>query len=432
MQQRQPLTLRRNFSWTFTGNLVLAACQWAMVVVLAKIGSPEMIGQFTLGLAVTTPVFMFTNLSLRSVQVTDAKKQYLLGDYLGLRLISTGLALLIIVIISWKAGYPLETSLIILLSGLTRAFDSISDIFYGLIQQHERMDRIAVSMMIKGPLSVLLLGIGVYISGNIVWGAVGVMVASAVVLVSYDLRSSLWVLKIPHRPHEVSEGYELAPRWHLRSLTKLVWLALPMGLVMLLRSLNINIPRYLVERYFGARELGIFVAIASLMVAGNTVVFALADSAIPKLAKYYAAGNGTAFRTLLFKLAGMALLLGGIGVLVAVVAGGEILTILYQPEYAQYKDLFVWFMVAATFNYVSYLLGDGMTAARYFRLQIPLFASVTTISAIACLWLLPIFGIRGGAIALIIAETVRACFSLAVIIYALHRLPRPEERSEQS
>lgn len=94
-QQQKPLTLRRNFSWTFVSNVVYAACQWGMLVVIAKLGSPEMVGQFTLGLAVTAPVMLFTSLHLRAVQATDAKQQYIFGDYLGLRLISTGLALAI-------------------------------------------------------------------------------------------------------------------------------------------------------------------------------------------------------------------------------------------------------------------------------------------------------------------------------------------------
>jgi len=103
MQKLKPLTLRRNFSWTFTGNLIYAACQWGMLVVLAKLGSPEMVGQFTLGLAVTAPVIMFTNLQLRGIQATDAKGDYVFSDYLGLRLIGTGLALLIIAGITLKA-----------------------------------------------------------------------------------------------------------------------------------------------------------------------------------------------------------------------------------------------------------------------------------------------------------------------------------------
>jgi hypothetical protein len=46
------LSLRKNFSWTFVGNVVYAACQWGILVALAKLGTPEMVGQFTLGLAV--------------------------------------------------------------------------------------------------------------------------------------------------------------------------------------------------------------------------------------------------------------------------------------------------------------------------------------------------------------------------------------------
>src|SRR2546425_157717 len=68
-----PRSLRANFSWTLAGNVVYAACQWGMLIVLARLGSPTMLGQFALGLAVTTPVIIFANLQLRAVQTTDAK-----------------------------------------------------------------------------------------------------------------------------------------------------------------------------------------------------------------------------------------------------------------------------------------------------------------------------------------------------------------------
>ena len=47
-----PLSMKANFSWTLAGNVAYAACQWAMLVVLAKLGTPEKVGQFVLGLAV--------------------------------------------------------------------------------------------------------------------------------------------------------------------------------------------------------------------------------------------------------------------------------------------------------------------------------------------------------------------------------------------
>jgi O-antigen/teichoic acid export membrane protein len=410
MEQIKPLTLRHNFSWTFIGNAVYAACQWGMLVVLAKLGSPEIVGQFTLGLAVTAPVFMFTNLQLRSIQATDATKQYLFSDYLELRLIGTGLGLVAIAIITFLAKYPWEISLVILLVGLAKAFESISDIYYGLLQQHERMDRIAISLMIKGPLSLILLGIGVYLSSGVVWGVVGLVFAWFVVLFVYDIPNGVLILNsIPKS------------RWHLVTLKNLAWLSLPLGLVMMLISLNTNIPRYFIEQYLGERELGIFAAIAYLMVVGSMVVNALGQSASPRLAKYYAVGNAIAFRRLLLKLVGIAVLLGGGGVLVALVGGEQILTLLYQSEYAQHTSLFVWLMIAAGIGYVSSFIGYGITAARYFRIQLPLFAAVTTTSAITCLWLLPKLGLLGAAIALIIAAIVQVICSLAVIIHALHK-----------
>ncbi|MBD2212390.1 oligosaccharide flippase family protein [Nostoc linckia FACHB-104] len=417
MAQLTPQTLKHNFSWTFIGNTVYAGCQWGMLVVLAKLGSPEMVGQFTLGLAVTAPVIMFTNLQLRAVQATDAKQQYLFSDYLGLRLLGTTLALIVIAAITLMSGYQLQTSLIVLLVGLAKAFESISDVYYGLIQQHERMDRMAISLMIKGLLSLLLLGMGVYISGQLMWGVVGLVLAWAVVLVTYDIRSSTYILS--------SQKFAQKPRLHLQTLSKLIWLALPMGFVMMLISLNTSIPRYFIDGYLGQRELGVFAAISYLMVAGNMVVNALGQSASPRLAKYYVAGNQVAFRTLLLQLVGIAALMGGVGVVIVLLAGQEILTLLYRPEYAQYTDVFVWLMIAASIEYIASFLGYGMTAARYFRVQMPLFASVTTASAIVCLWLIPIWGLQGAAIALIVSAIVQASFSWGVIIHALHKLQSP-------
>jgi O-antigen/teichoic acid export membrane protein len=433
-QQQKPLTLRRNFSWTFVGNVVYAACQWGMLVVLAKLGSPEMVGQFTLGLAVTAPVILFTSLQLRVIQATDAKQQYIFGDYLGLRLLSTGLALLLVTGITLIAKYPWETLLVILVVALAKAVESISDVFYGLIQQHERMDRIAISMMIKGPLSLIFLSLGIYLTHSVLWGTVGLVIAWAVVLFGYDIRNGVWLLNTyPEKPQgEVSKEPPLVvairPRWHWATLRKLVWLALPLGFVMMMISLNSNIPRYFIEHYLGERELGFFAAISYLMVVGGMVVNALGESANPRLAKYYAAGDSTAFRTLLLKLVGISGLLGGVGVLVTAVAGRQILTLLYRPEYAEYANLLVWLMVVTGINYVSSFLGYGMTAARYFRIQMPLFALVTTISATACLWLIPNTGLLGAAIALLIAAIVQAVFSLAVILQALYKLNKHPER----
>jgi O-antigen/teichoic acid export membrane protein len=419
----RPLSLRLNFAWTLIGNVVYAACQWGMTVVLAKIGSPEMVGQFALGLAITAPIILFAGLALRPVQATDARRIYQFGDYLGLRLVTTFFAVIVIAGIAWRGNYNGEARWTILFIGLAKGFEAISDIFYGLFQQHERMDRIAKSMMIKGPLSLAALTLAVMATHRVGAGAVALAIAWLVVLVLYDIQNGARILNGDRR-------IELIPKWHLPTLLKLTRLTFPLGLTMMLISLNTNIPRYFVEHYRGQRELGFFAAIAYLIVAGTTLVSALGQSASPRLAKYYASGSKRLFSYLLVRLIGVGLALGVAGILVSLLMGREILTLLYRPEYGQFSNVLVGVMVAATFGYVASFLGYAMTAARYFAIQPVIFGAVALTNALFCSILIPSYGLPGAAWALGIANGMQVLLSLTCVFIALHRLPKDEPRWE--
>jgi len=400
-----------------------------MLAVLAKLGSPEMVGQFALGLAIAVPVMSFATLKTRLVQATDARREYLFGDYLGLRLITTALALLVVAGIALVSGYHWETALVVLAVGTAKAFESISDVFYGLLQQRERMDRVAKSLIIRGPLSLVALGIGTYLTGSVFWGAVGLAVAWALVLVIYDIRSGMLILGQVIQPGDpVSEDGDLRPglrpRWKLRTLAGLAWLALPLGIVVTLDSLRTNMPRYFIAQYMGEYELGIFAPMAYLKKVGNLVIIALGLSVTPQLARHYAARDVLKFRALLLKLVGISALLGVGGVLMSLFAGREILTLLYRPEYAGHHDVFVMLMMAAGLDYMATFLDYGMSAARYFRVQVPLLVAVIATVALVCLWLIPSCGLLGAAIAVILGTVVRVVGSLAIVAHALRALSR--------
>ena len=99
-------------------------------------------------------------------------------------------------------------------------------------------------------------------------------------------------------------------------------------------------------------------------------------------------GDGQAFCRLLSKLVAIGAGTGLAGVLLALVAGREILTILYRPEYADSADLLVLLMAAAAVSYMASFLGYGMTAAAScFRSQLPLSALCGGVSVLAFLGL---------------------------------------------
>ncbi|MGV0027897.1 oligosaccharide flippase family protein [Phormidesmis priestleyi] len=405
MQTTQPLTLRRNFSWTFLGNVVYASCQWVMLVVLAKLGTPEMVGQFTLGLAVTAPVMLLCNLQLRAIQATDTQEQYQFADYFSLRLITTTLALAAIVGAILLGGYQGDTPWVILTIGIAKAIESISDVFYGFLQQQERMDHIAISMIGKGVLSIVVLSIAIYLTRNLIWGVVGLVAAWAIVLLCYDIPNSNTMQGILDK-NSLDRSSLLNLRWRTKTLLRLSWASLPLGFVMMLISLNTNLPRYFIERYLGQRELGIFAAIAYLQVVGTTVVSALGQSASPRLAREAALEKQLGFRRLLLKLVAIGFGLGLFGVLVSVVAGQRVLNLLYSPEYAEHSNLLVRLMVAAALWYITSILGYAATAKRRIHKQPIVLLTTVLISALSCYWLVPTTGLVGAANSMVITSAV--------------------------
>jgi O-antigen/teichoic acid export membrane protein len=422
-----PLSLLRNVSWTFFGNILYSACRWGILVVLTKLGSTQMVGQFALGLAIVEPVILFTNLHLRLVQATDANREYSFSDYIALRIVTSLCALLVISIIVNGASYKDGTIIVIIAIGMSKVVDSFSDIFYGLLQQHERMDRIAKSLIFRGLLSLATLSIVFYLTGKLYWGIGGLTLAWALVLVSYDIPNGQLIL---HRSLRTSKDLEcgtyvmtktLMPQFKLRKLWGLTCLALPLGIVMMLISFNTNMNRYFIERYLGEAELGIFAAMTYIMIAGSTVANALGQSATPRLAVYYAGSNVSAFCALLLRLVGIGIILGGSGVLLALLGGKELLTLIYRPEYAERSDVLLWLMVAAVSDYVATFLGYGMTAARQFRVQVPLFSLVSVISALAYFWLIPIAGLKGAAISLLIGSVMQTGLSILFLTFALRK-----------
>jgi O-antigen/teichoic acid export membrane protein len=420
------MSLRKNIVWTLIGNAVYAGCQWGMLMVLAKLSTPETVGQFALALAVTAPVIMLTNLQLRALQATDARQEYAFGHYLGLRVLGIGLTVLALGIICAASGYKIETIMIIVSFGLAKCIESISDIIGGFLQQNERLDYIAIAMMIKGPLSLVGLGACFFFTGSLIWAVLAMALCWALVLVGYEFpickivfyRSLSSSQKLLGRGSSVT----LRPVWEWSRLWALAWLALPMGITQMLISFNANIPRYFIASYLGERELGFFASMAYLIVAGNMVVNALGQSASPRLAKYYASKDAKAYRNLLFKLLGLAFLLGTLALLVSIIGGRQILTILYRSEYAKNNVVLILLMVNASLLYTSWFLGFGMTAARYFRVQMPLFILTSLVLILTCFLLIPRLGLVGAALAMIIATMVQAVGSGAIVVHAVEQL----------
>jgi O-antigen/teichoic acid export membrane protein len=404
------LSLRLNFAWILTGNLVYAICQWGSIVALAKLGSSFIVGQFSLGLAISTPVLMLTNLQLRAVQSTDSRRLYSFGEYLRLRSASTLVGLVAIVGIAWFGHYERQTAMVILIIALAKGVETLSDIHYGLFQLNDRLDQTGKSMMLRGVLLVAALSTGLYLARSVLWGCAALTLAWLGALLFFD----------------VGHGRSFVPRYtrssqhadHRRPWD-LMRLALPLGIATTMATLNLNMPRYFIHIHMGERQLGIYSALAYTTVAMILVSDSLGHCAIPRLSRLYNRQMLAEFRSLLFRLLAAAGLLGLAGLVAVQLIGAHLLTFVYGSEYAAQFRTFLVLVLAAAVYCVACMFTIAITSARCFRIQVPLYVLVVGSNALACAHWVPTAGLAGGAAAMLVAATVQLVFGAAIVSFLL-------------
>lgn len=410
---RASLPVRRNFSWLLMGNGAFSFAQWARVAVLAKLATPALVGQYALALALVSPVFMLTNLQLSAVQATDARNRYNFADFATLRLLCSGLALLLVSALAFLLRWNHSLRLLVLVLTLSMAADSLCDICGGLQQKQERMDRLGISLLLRALFSLAFFAVLFRQTHSILAAVATLPVVSAVVLLTWDLSMVRRVLR---------NAPLLA--WQVRRLGRLALFSLPLGLIMMLISLNVNIPRYALMRNSGSAELGIFASLSYVVMALSLVVNGLGQAVSPRLSRFYAQGDVRQFRSLILRLCASGAALGVCGLAVAALFGRPLLTILYRPEYAAHVNVFLVLSVTSGIAAVASFLGFGITAAHVFRYQVWTMLAAVCTTALASLLLVPRYHAMGAAISLLVSSLVQTSIASAILCRALRTRQR--------
>src|SRR4051794_930351 len=97
-------SLRSGFAWTAAGNIANGFGQWAILAVIAKLGSAEVLGQFALANAIALPVALLAHLNLRTVYATDTAGLHPFADYRVVRVVANSVAAAVLLAIAPFSG----------------------------------------------------------------------------------------------------------------------------------------------------------------------------------------------------------------------------------------------------------------------------------------------------------------------------------------
>lgn len=428
----QNLTLfGRNVSWLTTAELVKLVCWWAMLVVIGKLLGVEAVGYFGLAIALSSPIRQFTNLGLRSAIATDVAEKYSFHIYYALRILTNCGFMIVVLLVAVVLGYTWESIKIISVYSVYKMIQAQSGVCHGLFQKHQRLDIIAKSILFRSILNVIFLSSLIAITNELIWGVVGLVVSESLVFLFYDRVNMKKFLINEHKSEQSTKIAKSHNRTLIdilshdgRKLWRLVITAFPLGLVGLLGSLQLNLPRLVVESALGVSALGYFTAISAFYSAFTQVMDSLGHSASARLARDFQNDRRSEYIALLGLIGLLACLAGLVATAIAFTIGGELLTLLFTADYATYETLFGLVMVAASLRLLANLWQFGVLATWRFWLHGSIHILVAAATATAAVVLIPQYGLIGAGYCLIISSAIHVVGVILIITYLVKRPTR--------
>ena len=409
--------LSGNAGWGVGGGVVASVCRLLIFVVLAKGYAEEQVGWLMVALAIVTPLSYLLNMELRLVLVTDTTGRVSAGVSLAMRLISNGMLAVLLLGGCWlmRDIWGTERIAVLLLVGAVRGVESMTDIYLGVLQKHERMKQVAVSQGVKTVL-VLLWALGMAGWTENVWVLLpGWVAAVALIGVIYD------------RPQ--AKRYEkVGVQWDRAALRRVARLGLPTGVFVTMTSVNHNVGRYFLAGLQGEAKVAYFVAMWFVVAGVATLQNGVNQAVLGRWAKYYAA-NTVEFWRLLGRVLGVCW--AGMAVLVGLVwwQGELIVRLIARQEYADQvyggqgsggMPVFVVVMLSGWLMLTGMVLGDAVVAAQRFKSRMAAVGLGLAVNALLCWSLVGSCGLAGAAWAAVAGSGVTALVC-GVVLMKLRR-----------
>jgi len=289
--------------------------------------------------------------NMRTYQVSDIKGKYSQRNYVGFRMLTLIIGVILLGIYSIVVSPDSLTLIAVFAYLLFKVDESFCDVLYGVDQRGERMDYIGISQFIRGVLVVLAFSLGLYLSQNIILAILAMYPAGLLVTIVYD---------IPH----ARRMDDIRPQLKKEQAKSLLTECLPIVLEILFLGMIVSVARQYYANAYGAERLGIYAAVATPAVLIQAAArFLYAPALVPLSEKWNDSPKESFlpfFRKTLLVMAGFII----VGVAVLAWAGPILLNLVYGQKIEGYTYLFTNVLISTSALAVLYYLTDVLVLCR--------------------------------------------------------------------
>ena len=403
-------SLLNKAKWLLGGNILFAFSQWLMLIMFSHFSNPIQLGYYSYALAITAPIFMLSNLQLRPLVVADLnlERKFRYSEYFSLRLLTILFAVIVsLFFIDWENNLALSIVLVVV---LIKASESVSDIIYAYYNANKKTKFISRSLTFKSVLVIILSFCVLYLTHNIVYSLTVTLIGYLFVLVLLDIRQNIKHLR------EIN--------FFDKKLKKIVQIGLPLGIAVMLVSLQTNIPRYFLEYYSNVELVGVYTILYYFIVIGGIVINSVCQYLSPNFSEFYRDLKIDELKRIIKNAFFIALYIGMSGLVISLFLNSFIIKIIYGNDYLEYAYLLPYIMIAGIFTFLSVVNGYLLTSLRLLKIQMPIFLILVCLTVIYSYLLIPVYGLTGAIYTTILSAVSQFLISSFIIYQKLQELTK--------
>lgn len=385
------------YTFSFLGNLFSSASQWVVLMLLSKMYGTVQMGQYALALAWILPLYAFFSLQIRNIHVADQTNVYGFNVFFGIRLISIAAFFCTTLLIGFI--FYRNIFIVFLLGGLFKSFEMTSDMIHAEFHKRKLIITYSKMLIFRSVLAIVFNLLFFRLIPSYQWALVSLPAAYLCsMLIDIKLITNLKVSLKPDLKNPAAKKFAAT--------------GILTGLSLLLVYLLPGIPRFILEKFRDSFDVGIISGYLSLVIFSRIFVQAIVQNSLPVLAGYYDSLNINAFLSVLKKEALLVTILGALQ-FVLVPFSNILFPIIFNADFASRQGLLAVIFAGSLFGFLAFVLNNGINAMKLFRVQLPVYASLTVLSIVSGYLLIPLFGLYGAAYTFVIVN-ICACILLFI------------------
>lgn len=385
---------RKNFIWNILGTGFNSFNSLFFMVAVTRINGVDDAGIFTIAFSTACILYFIGVYSGRIYQVTEPNKKITNKEYIVSRIITTTLMFLFLIIyLSLKRYDILKTSMFILLVTF-KALESLSDVFYGILQKNEKLETVGKSLFLKSLFSVIAFVIIDIITKNMILATISMIIINILIIVFYDLKKAKIYI-------------DLKEKINISNISEILRKGFFTFGIAFLGMYVLNAPKYSIDMYLENNYQTIFGIIVMPATIIGLVAQFLIHPYLNQILDLYEKRDSKSLNKIILKLILAISAIGIISTILAYLLGTQVLGLIYGLDLSIYKIDLAIIIIAATLYTIGTIYSSILTTVRETLSQFIIYIIVSIFALIVSNIATKMWQINGAVIAYLLIMTLQ-------------------------